>query len=93
MDLRTIEEARYEAGQIVAEALKTRLPLQVAVMLILMDMKMRNLPLPEDALAFATRGHLSDDSVLPPGRPSNQVALARFDAVAREFADQIKSRK
>ncbi len=85
MDLVKLEHARQEAGQLVAECVARGLPIEVACMSILLHAQAEGLPLPDDALAWATGGKLRDDDVLPKGRPDNEVIMQRMQRERKKF--------
>lgn len=76
--LKKVEAAQHTAAQIVAECIETGLPPKVAVLNILLENDMAGIPLPEDVLAWASKGRLKDDDYLPADRPKSKVLLRRY---------------
>lgn len=77
--MRRHDTAQAEALQMVAEGIEKRYPAGMVAIAVTLVAHKHGLPLPEDALAWATGGKMSDDDYLPKDRPSTAEVMRRLD--------------
>lgn len=77
--LSKIDDARRTAESLIFEGISKGKPILVSCFAVRTMMKMRGLTIPDDVLAFASEGQLSDSEVINWDDPEGGLAIFVYD--------------